>query len=101
MKTRAGISAAALVAVAALAGSPLAALAADKQDPRCVVHGEGFVWWETAGTCVRVSGDLRAGFTAGSGSSGFGSEGRVKLDSRTATEFGPLRVYVSPKAGGN
>jgi hypothetical protein len=100
MKTSAEILVAILAAVA-LTGSPLAALAGDKQDPRCVVHGEGFVWWETAGSCVRIGGELRAGVTASSGSSGFGSEGRVKLDSRSDTQFGPLRVFVSPRLRGD
>jgi Porin subfamily len=88
-------------ALFACATLPTAALAGGKPDPRCVLYGEGFTWWESASSCIRISGEIRADTTAGPGSGGFGSQGQLKLDSRTATELGPLRIFVSPKVNGN
>lgn len=88
-------------ALLAFAPVPTAAFAGAAPDPRCALYGEGFTWWETASSCIKISGNLRVDTTAGSGSSGFGSQGQLKLDSRTETGLGPLRVYVSPKVNGN
>jgi hypothetical protein len=78
----------------------LLAVPADAQDgdPRCAMHGEGFHYSEPTGSCIKVSGEVRAGFGTRSGGARLGSEGGLSLDARTDTEAGPFRMFVSPKA---
>jgi hypothetical protein len=93
------------LAIAALALLPLLAAApvrADDTDPRCASYGVGFIYSESSGFCIKVSGDIRAGFVASSKSKGglhFGDDTRANVDARKNTELGPLRLYVSPRAG--
>lgn len=72
----------------------------------CAAHGPGFTYLPETGTCLRVSGRVRAEAGAGSGK-GSGrderfdvrSNGRLDLDARTDTAAGPLRSFVRVGAG--
>jgi hypothetical protein len=83
--------------VAAALGLLASPAAAEEGDPRCAMHGEGFIYSEPTGSCIKMSGELSAGFRAGGGGSRLGSEGGLSLDARTETEAGPFRLFVSPK----
>lgn len=74
---------------------------AEDVDPHCALYGEGFVWAEATGSCIKISGDVRANYRFGSGDSGFGSEGGLSLDARKDTELGPFRAFVEPRFKGN
>ncbi|MDQ0471016.1 hypothetical protein [Labrys wisconsinensis] len=91
------------LATAALGLLPLLAAApagAGDTDPRCASYGVGFIYSESSGFCVKMSGDVSAGFVSRSkGGLHFGDDTRVDVDARKNTELGPLRLYVSPRAG--
>ena len=60
----------------------------------------GFAALQGSGTCVRVSGRVRADALAGSADTRTGNavgtevSGRVQLDVRKQTEYGPLRAVI-------
>jgi hypothetical protein len=86
------------IAIAATAlGLAAIPAAGEDGDPRCAMHGEGFIYSEPTGSCIKVSGELRAGFGTRSGGARLGSEGGLSLDARTDTDAGPFRLFVSPK----
>jgi hypothetical protein len=86
-----------MVLLAAALGLLALPAIAEDGDPRCAMHGEGFYYSEPTGSCIKVSGEVRAGFGARSGGARLGSEGGLSLDARTDTEAGPFRMFVSPK----
>jgi len=69
----------------------------------CPAHGAGFVQLPGTETCVRVGGRLRGEAQAGGRRIsaddivGFRSEGRLDLDARTQTNYGPVRTFVRIK----
>jgi len=83
--------------VAAALGLLAGPATAEEGDPRCAMHGEGFIYSEPTGSCIKMSGELSVGFGARSGGSRLRSEGGLSLDARTETEAGPFRLFVSPK----
>lgn len=87
----------AFLALPLLAFLAAPAAAEQKGDPRCSLYGEGFTYSESTGTCVKISGDIRAGYKSGRQSRGFDTEGSVTLDARKETDLGQLRIVVSPK----
>lgn len=60
----------------------------------------GFAALQNSNTCVRVSGRVRADALVGSARTrtsdtiGTQASGRVQLDVRTQTEYGPLRAVI-------
>jgi hypothetical protein len=98
----------AIVSLTLLAAAP--ALAAERwvapETVRaCPQHGPGFVQVPGSTTCVKVGGRVVAETTLGARRisrdqiAGFGASGRVSLDARTDTPYGPVRGYVRLKAG--
>ena len=71
----------------------------------CPRHGPGFVQLPGTTTCVRIGGRVRSEYGTSTrridrdSIAGFGTSARVSVDSRTDTEYGPLRSYVRVKAG--
>ncbi len=72
----------------------------------CPQHGPGFVQLPGSTTCVRLGGRVRAETTVGAPRrvsreqiSGFGTSARVSIDARTDTAYGPVRAYMSVRAG--
>ena len=71
----------------------------------CPRHGPGFVEVPGTSTCIRIGGRVRA--EAGTGTrrisrddiAGLGASGRVSVDTRTDTAYGPVRTFVRLKAG--
>jgi hypothetical protein len=61
----------------------------------------GFAMLQASDTCVRISGRVRADALAGSGrlrasdSPSMQSGGRVQIDVRKQTEYGPLRAVIA------
>jgi len=61
----------------------------------------GFAMLQASDTCVRISGRVRADALVGSSRSrsqnayGTQASGRVRLDVRKQTEYGPLRAVIS------
>ncbi len=61
----------------------------------------GFAMLQASDTCVRISGRVRADALAGSSRSrsqaSYGTQvsGRVRLDLRKQTEYGPFRAVIS------
>jgi len=86
-----------VVVFAFLAAGAVPAIAAEKSDPRCALYGEGFKYVPNSATCVRISGQIRTDYTVGKKAKGFGSQTRITFETRTDTDFGPVRVLVSPK----
>lgn len=86
----------------ALAGEAIAA-PCEKAVPPCP---PGFAALENSNTCVRVSGRVRADALVGSprsrASDSFDTRasGRVQLDVRTQTEYGPLRAVIRAEGVG-
>ena len=87
----------AFLALPLLAFLTAPAVAEQKGDPRCALYGEGFTYSESTGTCIKISGDIRAGYKSGRQSRGFDTQGGVTLDARKETDLGQLRIVVSPK----
>ena len=94
--------------VAAPAAVPAApAWAASGGDPRCTQYGRGFVFSESTGFCIRLSGSVESSYRVGKGpfhdheggsiANGFESEANGALDARKETELGPMRLFVAPK----
>jgi hypothetical protein len=71
----------------------------------CAAQGPGFTRLPGTETCLRVGGRVRSEVSTqgtrahGSDSVAFGAQGRLDLDARTATEYGPLRAFVRIKGG--
>jgi hypothetical protein len=71
----------------------------------CPRYGPGFVEVPGSRTCMRVGGRVRSEYTTGTRRvsrdqiAGFGTSARVSLDTRTDTEYGPVRSYVRVRAG--
>jgi hypothetical protein len=71
----------------------------------CPEHGPGFARIAGSDACVRISGRVRAEATTGTKRvsrddiAGLGASGRVTLDARANTEFGPVRGVISLKSG--
>ena len=86
-----------LAALPLLAVFALPAAAGQKGDARCALYGEGFVYSESTGTCVKVSGEIRGGYHSGHKVNGFDTEGQLTIDARKETELGQLRIVVPPK----
>lgn len=66
----------------------------------------GFAALQNSNTCVRISGRVRAESVIGSsrqrssGSFDTRTSGRVQLDIRTRTEYGPLRAVIRAEGRG-
>jgi len=79
----------------------LSSLAATGQAQAASSCPPGFAMLQASDTCVRVSGRVRAEMALGSSrsrssdSSRTLASGRVQLDVRKQTEYGPLRAVVS------
>ncbi|MEH3147471.1 MAG: hypothetical protein PGN34_19485 [Methylobacterium frigidaeris] len=72
----------------------------------CLAHGPGFAAVGSSGTCVRVSGRVRAEVgtpraVAGpdAARSPFGASGRLSVDARVPTAYGPARGFLRLHAG--
>lgn len=71
----------------------------------CPRYGPGFVEVPGTSTCMRVGGRVRSEYTTGTRQvsrdqiAGFGTSGRVSVDTRTDTAYGPLRSYVRVGVG--
>jgi hypothetical protein len=98
-----GIVALALVGAGSAAlGAELPAKSAAAVEPvrACTSQGAGFFSVPGSETCVKVSGRVRSDYLVGQArsrvqdSSGFVTGGRVQLDARTPTPYGPLRAVV-------
>lgn len=81
-----------MIGVAVLCLGP--AMAEERADPRCALHGPGFHFAEAIASCVRVSGSIEfdAGISNGRGVSG--TRAGAAIDVRRDTEFGPLQVVI-------
>ncbi|MDJ1157842.1 porin [Chelatococcus sp. SYSU_G07232] len=89
-----------LIGVAPVPASPGDARPRPGAVQPCADYGQGFVFVPSTGTCVRLGGRLRAdtvarGKAGRSDATALGAEGRLDLDARTPTEYGPLRAVVS------
>jgi hypothetical protein len=75
----------------------------DSAARECPQYGPGFVQVPGTATCVRVGGRVTSEYGTSTRrntrGSGFGTSGRVSVDTRTDTAYGPLRTYVRVKAG--
>ena len=112
MKTLSTLARAALIAGPAVVLA-FPAWAAGGGDPRCTQYGRGFVFSESTGFCIRLSGSVESSYRVGKGpfhdheggsiANGFESEANGALDARKETELGPMRLFVAPKGriGGN
>jgi hypothetical protein len=73
----------------------------------CPRYGPGFVEVPGSTTCMRIGGRVTSEYTTGTRRvsrdqiAGFGASGRVSVDTRTDTAYGPLRSYVRVRAGSN
>ena len=76
----------------------------------CPQYGPGFIKLPGTTTCVRISGRVRADYEVGGRRptrerlggerlGGFGTSGRVTVDSRTQTDYGPLRLIYRMDVG--
>ncbi|QRM27798.1 porin [Microvirga sp. VF16] len=79
----------------------LSSLALISQAQAVTACPPGFAMLQASDTCVRISGRVRAetlvGSTRNRSSDAYGTHagGRVKLDVRKQTEYGPLRAVIS------
>ena len=90
------VLAAGLAAGPALAREPVRATAADALVP-CPEQGPGFVRARGARTCFRLSGRVGAGIDlrAGAGTrSAPSAAGRFAIDTRTDSDYGPVRAFL-------
>lgn len=82
------------------------AVAAPREKSASSLCPPGFAALENSSTCVRVSGRVRADALVGSprsrASDSFETRasGRVQLDVRTRTEYGPLRAVIRAEGVG-
>jgi hypothetical protein len=76
----------------------------------CTEFGEGFFYIPGTDTCLRISGEVRADYKVfdthsndDSDAYDFTTEGRVKFDARTQTEYGLLRSFfqINARTGSN
>jgi hypothetical protein len=87
----------ALVILTLATAGPAAAEPCQAPAARCP---PGFAALQNSDTCVRISGRVRADGVFGSplsrSSDAFGTHagGRIQLDVRTRTEYGPLRAVI-------
>lgn len=98
-----------LIAAGAALAAVLPAHAAERVRPpapaaarplqACSEYGPGFVLVPATGACVRLGGRLRADTVARRGATAWGAEGRLALDARVPTDYGPLRAVVSVRGG--
>jgi hypothetical protein len=76
-----------------------------KAPETCPHEGPGFIRFSPGGPCTRISGRVRAEAgtpvhaRAGAGLDGaargvVGASGRVAIDTRTQTDYGPARAYI-------
>ena len=99
----------ALLLVCALAASvaiPHGAPAQGRAPARaCPAYGPGFNGVPGTSTCIRVSGRVRTEADTAFGRSGSGGgapptiDTRVDLDTRSGTEYGPVRTFLRAGAG--
>lgn len=88
---------AAVIAPTVVAAQPVGTVESVRACPQ---HGPGFYRVPGSPTCIRIGGRVATQYTVvtrkGSrdDSGGFGSQGRVSLDTRTDTAYGPLRSFV-------
>jgi|SRR4051812_8333975 hypothetical protein len=96
--------------LACLAAFGFATTASAAERPRldsaareCPQYGPGFVQVPGTATCVRIGGRVASEYGTSTRrnarGSGFGTSGRVAVDTRTDTAYGPLRTYVRVRAG--
>ncbi len=94
----------ALVALVAPAPAGELKAAPKPKGPDCSVHGQGFIGLNGTGTCVKVSGRVRAEAFAVTPQKGaappvLGTSAQVGIDSRTSTDYGTVRAVVRVKGG--
>jgi hypothetical protein len=95
------------VSVAQAADLPMAKAEAVEYVKVCQEHGEGFFYIPGTDTCLRVSGEVRADYrffnreTRADDVTDFRTQGRIKFDARTATEYGTLRSFFQVNALAN
>ncbi|MFD1302810.1 porin [Methylobacterium marchantiae] len=69
----------------------------------CPRHGAGFIRIPGSETCIRVGGRARTGLDLRSGEDGSAARpvagGRLSVDTRTESDYGPVRTYVRIDAG--
>jgi hypothetical protein len=104
------LGAALLVGIAspAAVGDPLAASPPDLGQALCSVYGAGFQEIPGTDTCLRVGGRVRvdSGYVGGDFGSSASSnttstaEGRVRIETRTQTDFGMVRIVIDKKIAG-
>ncbi|MBF9234171.1 porin [Microvirga alba] len=86
--------------VLAFALSSLALIGQAEAAPQASSCPPGFVMLQDKSTCVRISGRVRADGLVGSPSTRganaieMRSSGRIQLDVRKQTEYGPLRAVI-------
>ncbi len=95
-----------LAALLVLAAAPVRAEGPSPAERDCAALGPGFAPVPGTRTCLRVSGRVRADAVASSARSR-GEDAarlehgaRVRLDARTRTDYGPLRVVIDAGVGG-
>jgi hypothetical protein len=111
----AGIAA---VSVAQAADLPMTKGEAVEYVKVCSAFGPGFFYIPGSDTCLQISGEIRADYRAFGGDvpvlfgnssdfnrndnrSAFGTQGRIKFDARTQTDYGLLRSFFQINASGN
>ncbi|WP_245259708.1 porin [Methylobacterium sp. 10] len=69
----------------------------------CPRHGSGFIRIPGSETCIRVGGRAATGLNLRSREDGPAirpiASGRLAVDTRTKTNYGPVRTYVRINAG--
>ncbi len=71
----------------------------------CPRYGAGFVEVPGTSTCMRIGGRVTSQYTTGTRRiardqiAGFGAAARVSVETRTDTDYGPVRSYVRLRAG--
>jgi hypothetical protein len=92
------------VAVIALSGLASQAGAAERPQPQpqmpgekllpCPKQGAGFVRVPGSPTCIRLSGRAAGGIDVGSHGAAPVTAGQLSIDTRSESEFGPVRAFV-------
>ncbi len=96
----------ALLAVLVSASVPARAEGWSLAERDCAAMGPGFAPVPGTQTCLKLGGRVRADAVAGTaGSRAAGATrlehgARIRLDARTRTEYGPLRVVIDAGVGG-
>lgn len=89
--------------VPALALEPLRPESQQAAKP-CPRHGSGFIRIPGSDTCIRIGGRATTGLALRSREDGPDSRpitgGRLAVDTRVDTDYGPVRTYVRIDAGG-